>query len=417
MVLILSFLICRHYAGDVIYNVNGFLEKNRDTLYQDFKRLLFNSSDSVISSMWPEGQQDITKTTKRPPTAGTLFAKSMNDLVATLLKKEPFYVRCVKPNDIKSPQLFDDVRVTHQVRYLGLLENVRVRRAGFVHRQRYDKFLLRYKMISQYTWPDFRGESKRDGVQVLINEKGFQNDVKFGHSKIFIRSPRTLFELERQRNNMIPHIVILLQKQVRGWICRQQYKKMKAAKAIMQYYRRYKLRAYVTELANRFRNAKQMRDFGKSIKWPEPPLVGRRAEPGLKELFGKWRGRMILKKYPKSEWPQLQLQIIAASAINKRRKNWGQNRKWLGNYLSMPKENSQYSVYNSSVNNMKNVDHFKTVLFSSFVRKFNHCNKMADRAIVITETGIFKVDGEKKKFKDMQRSIGIKEVSEKRRGR
>lgn len=314
------FFSSSHYAGDVIYNINGFLEKNRDTLYQDFKRLLFNSSDSIISSMWPEGQQDITKTTKRPPTAGTLFGKSMNELVATLLKKEPFYVRCVKPNDIKSPQLFDDLRVTHQVRYLGLLENVRVRRAGFVHRQRYDKFLMRYKMISQYTWPDFRGESKRDGVQVLINEKGFQNDVKFGHSKIFIRSPQTLFELERQRNNMIPHIVILLQKQVRGWICRQQYKKMKAALAIMHYYRRYKVRTYVTELANRFRNAKKQRDYGKSVKWPEPPMVCRGAEPGLKELFGKWRGRMILKKYPKSEWPQLQLQIIAASAINKRRK-------------------------------------------------------------------------------------------------
>lgn len=91
-------------------------------------------------------------------------------------------------------------------------------------------------------------------------------------------------------------------------------------------------------------------------------------------------------------------------------RNWGQNRKWLGNYLSMSKENSQYSVYNSSVNNMKNVDHFKTILFSSFVRKFNHCNKMADRAIIITETGIFKIDGEKHKFKDMKRSIGIKEV-------
>lgn len=77
----------------------------------------------------------------------------------------------------------------------------------------------------------------------------------------------------------------------------------------------------------------------------------------------------------------------------------------------MPKENTQYSVYNGSVNNMKNVDHFKVILFSSFVRKFNHCNKMADRAIIITETGIFKIDGEKHKFKDMKRSIGIKEVS------
>ena len=96
-------------------------------------------------------------------------------------------MRCVKPNDIKSPSVFDAIRVEHQVRYLGLLENVRVRRAGFVHRQRYDKFLLRYKMISQYTWPNFRAGSDKDGVKVLINEKGFAKDVKFGHTKIFIR--------------------------------------------------------------------------------------------------------------------------------------------------------------------------------------------------------------------------------------
>lgn len=76
----------------------------------------------------------------------------------------------------------------------------------------------------------------------------------------------------------------------------------------------------------------------------------------------------------------------------------------------MPNENTQYSLYNGSVNNMKNLDNFKTVLFSSFVRKFNHCNKMSDRAIIITENAIFKIDGEKNKFKDMKRSIAIKEV-------
>lgn len=215
-----------HYAGDVIYSITGFIEKNRDTLFQDFKRLLYHSNDKNLSDMWPEGAQDITKTTKRPLTAGTctieyirsicaclmnfflyaVFQKSMVDLVATLLKKEPFYIRCIKPNDTKSPTIFDDVRVEHQVRYLGLLENVRVRRAGFVHRQRYDKFLLRYKMISQFTWPNFKAGSDKDGVKVLVKEKGFANDVKFGKTKIFIRSPQTLFALEKARNEMIPHI-------------------------------------------------------------------------------------------------------------------------------------------------------------------------------------------------------------------
>ena len=54
-------------------------------------------------------------------------------------------------------------------------------------------------MNSQYTWPNFRGGSDKDGVRTLIEEKGFQDDVQYGHTKIFIRSPRTLFALEKVR--------------------------------------------------------------------------------------------------------------------------------------------------------------------------------------------------------------------------
>lgn len=270
--------------------------------------------------MWPEGAQDITKTTKRPLTAGTIFQKSMADLVVTLKSKEPFYVRCIKPNDIKSPTVFDDVRVEHQVRYLGLLENVRVRRAGFVFRQSYEKFLLRYKMLSQYTWPNFRGGSSKEGVRVLLNELNLIHDTKFGHTKIFIRSPKTLFTLEKYRNDMIPNIVILLQKQVRGWICRQQYKKMKAAITIMRFYRKHKLQHYVADLARTFKHAKNQRDYGKNLRWPVPPLVGRSSEAYLKQMFYNWRAAMLLKKYPKQDWPTLKLQIIAASALKRRRK-------------------------------------------------------------------------------------------------
>merc|ERR1719400_828623 len=58
-----DFLI-KHYAGDVVYNINGFIEKNRDTLFQDFKRLLYHSKNPIFQSMWPEGAHDINKITK-----------------------------------------------------------------------------------------------------------------------------------------------------------------------------------------------------------------------------------------------------------------------------------------------------------------------------------------------------------------
>jgi len=83
--------------------------------------------------MWQDGSQDITKTTKRPLTAGTIFKNSMIALIQTLASKEPYYVRCIKPNDMKSPTMFDRERVQHQVAYLGLLENVRVSEKVFVY--------------------------------------------------------------------------------------------------------------------------------------------------------------------------------------------------------------------------------------------------------------------------------------------
>ena len=85
----------------------------------------------------------IIQVTKRPKSAGTLFKESMIALVENLQSKEPFYVRCVKPNEKKSPLLFDDQRCQHQVEYLGLLENVRVRRAGYAYRMTYERFVHR----------------------------------------------------------------------------------------------------------------------------------------------------------------------------------------------------------------------------------------------------------------------------------
>ncbi|XP_062966158.1 unconventional myosin-Id isoform X2 [Cynocephalus volans] len=78
----------RHYAGDVVYSVVGFIDKNKDTLFQDFKRLMYNSSNPVLRNMWPEGKLSITEVTKRPLTAATLFKNSMIALVDNLASKD-----------------------------------------------------------------------------------------------------------------------------------------------------------------------------------------------------------------------------------------------------------------------------------------------------------------------------------------
>lgn len=396
-----------HYAGEVTYSIKGFLDKNKDSLYQDFKRLLYHSKDSNLKEMWPEGAQDISKTTKRPQTAGTLFKNSMAALVQNLQSKEPHYVRCIKPNELKSPNAFDVDRVRHQVNYLGLVENVRVRRAGFAHRMRYDLFLKRYKMNSEYTWPNYRDGNERKGTQVIIDDMGFAKDVKYGHTKVFIRSPQTLFALENKRNELIPQIVTLVQKAWRGYVARQQYKRMRAAMKIMCAYRRYKLRSYLVKLETKFKGAAKLKDYGKSIQWPAPPLPLKQTVKQFRRLFNFWRAYMILRKIPKKDWPQLRIKLTAATVLNRKRTSFGLARRWEGNYLSVHGENPNYSIFNESVNNLKNTNNtaFQQVLFSSYITKFNKFNKCAERVLLVTDRLVFKLDCAK--FRNMKEGIEV----------
>jgi len=395
----------KHYAGDVVYTVTGFIEKNRDTLFQDFKRLLWNSRNKTLRTMWPEGADHITKTTKRPQTAGTLFKNSMLALMKTLQSKEPYYVRCVKPNDAKSPVLFDQKLIEHQVNYLGLLENVRVRRAGFAYRQEYTRFLRRYKMISRFTWPNFRDGTDKEGTKVLLEDKGLIDDVTFGKTKVFVRSPSTLFKLEQQRMNLIPGIVIFLQKMLRGALARRQYKRMVAARLIWRKYRKYKMRSYIVALNSTFRNVGSMKDYGASLEWPNPPRALRQTANKFQSVYWRWRGYQVIKRVPPEDRDMLRRKILAFDLVGRARTNWGSGRRWYGDYLSKENKEPQFS---SVLQEVRARDGGNNIIFSSKVLKLSQFNKTNERFLIISETSIYKVDPRKGKI---MRSESLSDVA------
>ncbi|KAJ9584130.1 hypothetical protein L9F63_021539 [Diploptera punctata] len=184
----------KHYAGDVIYNVEGFLDKNNDLLFRDLREIMSETTNSITKEVFPAS--DVT-TKKRPETAATQFKNSLNQLMEILMNKEPSYIRCIKPNDEQRSGIFDDKVVIHQVKYLGLMENLRVRRAGFAYRRPYEMFLQRYKCLSPKTWPNYPGSAKQ-GVQEIVNHLNYDKDeYRMGNTKLFIRSPRTLFATRR----------------------------------------------------------------------------------------------------------------------------------------------------------------------------------------------------------------------------
>ncbi|XP_037320611.2 unconventional myosin-Id [Pungitius pungitius] len=381
----------RHYAGDVMYSVVGFIDKNKDTLFQDFKRLLYNSSNPVLKGMWPEGKLSITEVTKRPLTAATLFKNSMISLVENLASKEPYYVRCIKPNDVKSPLLFEQERCRHQVEYLGLLENVRVRRAGFAYRQTYPRFLQRYKMISEFTWPNHDLPSDGEAVKRLLQGCGFDQDAAFGKTKVFIRTPRTLFSLEEQRVEMVQRIVLFLQKVWRGTIARMRYRRMRAALVILRAYRRYKVKSYVREVTRRFKNVRSMKDYGRRLKWPTPPKVLRKFEESLRSIYNRWWAWTLIKGLSPEEALQVRAKVASLEALKGQRADLGLQRAWEGNYLKRdsPDTASSFTLVSGE---LQRKDKFMRILFSGNVRKINRFHKAEDRALLITDRHLYKMD-------------------------
>ncbi|XP_077175611.1 unconventional myosin-Ib isoform X2 [Paroedura picta] len=229
----------QHYAGKVMYQVEGFVDKNNDLLYRDLSQAMWKASHPLIKSLFPEGNPAKINL-KRPLTAGSQFKSSVATLMRNLQTKNPNYIRCIKPNDKKAAHVFTEALVCHQVRYLGLLENVRVRRAGYAFRQPYEPCLERYKMLCKQTWPHWRGPA-RAGVEVLFNDLEIpEEEYSFGRSKIFIRNPRTLFKLEDLRKQRLEDLATLIQKIYRGWKRRTEFLLMKKSQVVIAaWFRRY----------------------------------------------------------------------------------------------------------------------------------------------------------------------------------
>ncbi|XP_063230710.1 unconventional myosin-Ia isoform X2 [Bacillus rossius redtenbacheri] len=212
----------RHYAGTVTYNVCGFVDKNNDILHRNLSQAMYRCHHPLLKILFPEGNPK-RSSLKRPATAGTQFKVSISALVRNLSCKHQHFIRCVKPNELKQPRIFEMALVQHQVRYLGLLETVRIRRSGFCYRLQYGLFLARYKMLSPRTWPSWHGPPV-EGVSYLLRDLPIPSgEFSFGRTKVFVRSPRTVYELEEFRRVRLEDLATLVQKLWRGYRQRKRF--------------------------------------------------------------------------------------------------------------------------------------------------------------------------------------------------
>uniref|UniRef100_A0AAY4EKQ4 Unconventional myosin-Ib n=1 Tax=Denticeps clupeoides TaxID=299321 RepID=A0AAY4EKQ4_9TELE len=422
----------QHYAGKVLYRVEGFVDKNNDLLYRDLSQAMYKANHSLMKLLFPEGNPAKVNL-KRPPTAGFQFKASVGTLMKNLQTKNPNYIRCIKPNDKKAPHIFTESLVCHQVRYLGLMENVRVRRAGYAFRQPYEPCLERYKMLCKQTWPHWKGPA-REGVEVLLTELQVSpEEFSYGRSKIFIRNPRTLFFLEEKRRQCLEDLATLIQKIYRGWKCRTHFLLLKKSQVVVAaWYRRYaqqkkyqKIRSSTIVVQSYIRGWKvgvrrEYRKFfranaGKKIynftiqrivqkyflglkktlpsmspidkTWPvRPYLFLDNTHKQLQRIFHLWRCKKYRSQFT-DEKKSVYEEKLEASQLFKDKKTLypsSVSQPFKGDYLDINK-NPKYQKLSSAVE--------EKVLLADVVNKINRANgKGAPRVFLLTKSNFVLAD-------------------------
>ncbi|XP_016428261.1 unconventional myosin-Ie-like [Sinocyclocheilus rhinocerous] len=217
--------IVHHYAGKVSYDVSGFCERNRDVLFSDIIELMQSSELAFIRDLFPENLE--AEKRGRPSTAGLKIKKQANNLVQTLMKCTPHYIRCIKPNETKKARDWEESRIKHQVEYLGLRENIRVRRAGYAFRRVFKKFLQRYAILTRETWPQWRGDEKQGVLHLLKSVNMDSDQYQLGKTKIFIKAPESLFLLEEMRERKYNGYARVIQQAWRKHIAVRKYVRMR----------------------------------------------------------------------------------------------------------------------------------------------------------------------------------------------
>lgn len=246
--------VVSHYAHDVAYEVEGFIEKNRDTVsdghlevlkastnetLQNILQTLENAALKIEEAKKAEQEQSkkpgpMARTVQRKPTLGSMFKQSLIELMDTINSTNVHYIRCIKPNSEKEPWKFDNLMVLSQLRACGVLETIRISCAGFPSRWTFSEFVLRYYiLIPSSEWSIlFSGEEMTEESIVKICEKilGGTDKSKYqiGNTKIFFKAGM-LAHLEKLRSNKIHRSSVLIQKKIRAKYYRGQYLKIIAA--------------------------------------------------------------------------------------------------------------------------------------------------------------------------------------------
>ncbi|XP_018395058.1 PREDICTED: myosin heavy chain, muscle isoform X14 [Cyphomyrmex costatus] len=226
-----------HYAGNVPYNITGWLEKNKDPLNDTVVDQFKKSTNKLLVEIFADhpgqsgdagggggGKGGRGKKGGGFSTVSSSYKEQLNNLMTTLRATQPHFVRCIIPNELKQPGVIDSHLVMHQLTCNGVLEGIRICRKGFPNRMVYPDFKLRYKILCANAVQEPCEPQK--ATQIILDAINLESDqYRMGHTKVFFRAG-VLGQMEELRDERLGKIVSWMQAYIRGYLSRKDYKKL-----------------------------------------------------------------------------------------------------------------------------------------------------------------------------------------------
>ncbi|XP_075425742.1 unconventional myosin-VIIb isoform X2 [Ascaphus truei] len=320
-----------HFAGVVYYETEGFLDKNRDLLSTDLLLLIHSSTSKFLKQVFQVEKSPTSSTrgtirhagpnhslkisdTKSLPTLGGQFKQSLEQLMRILGNCQPYFIRCIKPNDLKKPLLFDRELCIRQLQYSGMMETIRIRKAGYPIRYSFTEFYHRYRVLLPMASPNRNKEDPLacciDIIKALI---GKDDDWKVGKTKLFLKDNHDT-KLEVEREKALISKAVLIQKVMRGFKDRKRFlRQRQAAVKLQATWRGYHGRKTYAKMRHGFQRLQAL------VRGRQLCEQYQRSRKVITQLQAQSRGYLLRKRVAQQKKAVLVLQTFTRGMLARKR--------------------------------------------------------------------------------------------------
>ncbi|ONH93353.1 hypothetical protein PRUPE_8G228100 [Prunus persica] len=235
-----------HYAGEVQYQSDQFLDKNKDYIVPEHRDLLSASKCSFVAGLFPSLTEEAAKSSKFS-SISSRFKQQLQHLMETLNATEPHYIRCIKPNNVLKPAIFENINVVQQLHSGGVLEAVRIKCAGYPTYRNFFEFLTRFRILApEVLKMDF---PENEACEKILEKMGLK-DYQIGKTMVFLRAGQ-MAELDAKRTLMLGDSANVIQRRGRTRITRRKYVSIREASICVQSFCRGELARKLYKLKKR----------------------------------------------------------------------------------------------------------------------------------------------------------------------